>query len=190
MAKSKKSAAKNRPAQKVQPAKAKKPAPKKALKKVQTKSAKAKPAKSKAVKTKLVAKATKKAPVKKSVLTSVAAKPSSAKPATKQQPNKTIDYSQVMTPLGDRLVVRLISAERVTAGGLIIPETVSTVEGHLKGEVLAAGTGARSKKGHKRPLDVSVGDQIYFNQYSATKITFGLEDLHIVKEVDVLGVVQ
>lgn len=105
-------------------------------------------------------------------------------------PTKTIDYAKVVTPLGDRLVVRLVVAERMTPGGLYIPDTVSDVQGHLKGEVLAAGSGARNKKGNKRPLDVIVGDKIYFNEYSATKINFGLEELHIVKETDVLGVVK
>lgn len=117
-----------------------------------------------------------------------------AKPVTKltaKAPLKsTVDYSKVVTPLGDRLVVRLVANERMTAGGLYIPDTVSNVQGHLKGEVLAAGAGNRSKKGLKRPLDVTVGDQIYFDQYSATKINFGLEELHIVKEIDVLGVAQ
>jgi chaperonin GroES len=101
-----------------------------------------------------------------------------------------VDYSKVVTPLGDRLVVRIVTQERMTAGGLYIPDTVSDVQGHLKGEVLAAGTGVRNKKGHKRPLDVAVGDQIYFEQYSTTKVNFGSEELHIVKEVDVLGVAK
>ena len=152
---------------------------------VKAKTVKAKPAKKVAAKT-----PAKKVTAKKPTAQKVAAKPVMTKPVGKSQLTKTIDYTKVMTPLGDRLVVRLISAERVTVGGLIIPDTVSTVEGHLKGEVLAAGTGLRSKKGHKRPLDVSVGDKIYFNQHSATKVTFGLEELHIVKEVDVLGVAQ
>ena len=149
-----------------------------------SKSGKSKPAKAK------------KAPVATKKAIKVVAKKAAvkAKPATKTvvktvaKKTTPVDYSKVMTPLGDRLVVRLVSKERVTPGGLFIPDTVSNIQGHLKGEVLAAGTGARNKKGHKRPLDVTVGDQIYFDQYSATKINFGHEELHIVKEIDVLGV--
>lgn len=154
--------------------KAKKPAPKKAKSKL---SKVTKVLKTKIVKTK--AKSSEKIVQK-----------MAAKPTVKSSVVRKLDYSKAVTPLGDRLVVRLISADRMTAGGLYIPDTVSQVEGHMKGEVLAAGKGILNKKGHKRPLDVTVGDQIYFNQYSATKVTFGGEELHIVKEVDVLGVAQ
>lgn len=156
---------------------------------------KAKPVKAKALKTK--PKTTKPVKSAKSGKTKKAAPLSAKNLKTKTIPQKTtttptkkVDYAKVLTPLGDRLVVRLVTAERMTAGGLYIPDTVSNVQGHLKGEVLAAGSGARNKKGNKRPLDVTVGDKIYFNEYSTTKITFGLEELHIVKEIDVLGVAQ
>lgn len=102
-----------------------------------------------------------------------------------------IDYTQVITPLGDRLVVRSVNnGERVTAGGLIIPDTVSQATGFIKAEVLAIGSGALSKKGHLKPLDVQVGDQILFSEYAGTKIKFGSEELQIIHETDVMGVVE
>lgn len=158
-------------AMKAKKASPKKVAPKKALPKT---------AKTKSVKTKPAKAAAPKANVQKPT----------AKPVAKAQPTKTVDYTKVVTPLGDRIVVRIIAGERMTAGGLYIPDTAISIEGHVKGEVLAVGTGTLNKKGHKRPLDVTVGDKIYFNGYSATKVNFGTEELHIVKEVDVLGVAQ
>ncbi len=166
-------------------AKKKKPAPKAKL----AKAKKAAPTKSK--KSAVKAKAVKTKPVKSKK--AVAAKPTTKKTSLGKITTtsvKAIDYSKVVTPLGDRLVVRIVSAERMTAGGLYIPDNASSVQGHLKGEVLAAGTGNRNKKGQKRPLDVSIGDTVYFNEHSTTKVKLGLEELHIVKEADVLGVVQ
>lgn len=183
MAKAKKKMKSAKPMKKAPAKKAAKPAKKMAVKKPQAAKAapkKAAPAK-KAAKTSAKTTKTKSTPTKASAAQSISVKP---KPISK------IDYSKAVTPLGDRLIVRLLAAERVTAGGIIIPDTASTVQGHLKGEVLAAGTGNRNKKGQKRPLDVTVGDQIYFNEYSSTKINFGLEELHIVNETDVLGVAQ
>lgn len=104
-------------------------------------------------------------------------------------PPKNVDYSKAITPLGDRLVIKLESRERVTAGGLIIPETVSQATGFLRAKVLAVGHGAFSKKGHLKPMDVKKGDTILFSQHAGMKIQFNSEDLQIIKETDVMGVV-
>lgn len=101
-----------------------------------------------------------------------------------------IDYTKAITPLGERLVVKVVSAERVTAGGLIIPESVSDSTGFLKATVLAVGNGAKNKKGHLKPLDVKTGDVVLFSKYSGTAVQFNSEDLQIIKESDVMGIVQ
>lgn len=156
-----------------------KPAPKKAMK-PNKKSAK----KQTSAKKPVAKKASTKKIVSKKPTVKVAA------PVVKSQPKLSVDFSKAVTPLADRVLVRLTTAERVTPGGLIIPDNVSTVQGHLKGHVLAVGTGVRSKKGFKRPLDVMIGDQIYFSERASTKISFNGEDLHIVRESDVLGVTK
>lgn len=130
----------------------------------------------------------KKTVVKKAVKRSAQIKSTPKKVTVKVQ-SKKIDYTRAVTPLGERLVVRLIQAEQVTAGGLIIPGTVSMSTGYLKGIVLAVGSGLKNKKGHLKPLDVQVGDTILFQSYNSTKIEFNLEELHIVNESDVLGIV-
>ncbi len=148
----------------------------------------------KAVK-KVVKKAAKKA-VKKltnKVKTKAIIKPVAKKPVSTLKPKVNIDYSLVVTPLGDRIVTRPEKAggEKVTAGGLIIPDTVNTVAGYIKAEVLAVGTGVQNKKtGSKKPLDVQVGDFILFSDYAGTKIQFNSEDILIVHESDVMGIVQ
>lgn len=111
-----------------------------------------------------------------------------AKPAPQQKIN--IDYSKAITPLADRLVVRLVQGERVTAGGLIIPDSVNTATGYLKGFVLAIGSGTKNKKGFVRPMDVKTGDTVLFSEYSGIKVKFNSEDLQIIKETDVMGIVQ
>ncbi|MBC7419601.1 MAG: co-chaperone GroES [Bdellovibrio sp.] len=112
-----------------------------------------------------------------------------AKP-TKAQPAKNVDYSKAITPLADRIVVRVESPERVTSGGLIIPETVSQAAGFLKATVLAVGAGGTNKKGMLRPLDVKVGDTVLFAEHSGTKVQFNSEDLQIIHEYDVMGIFQ
>ena len=112
------------------------------------------------------------------------------KPLVTAKPVKNIDYTKAITPLQDRLVVRLVSNERITAGGLIIPETASMAAGYLKAEVLAVGNGLKSKKGNLRPLDVKIGDQVLFSEYAGAKIQFNSEDLQIIHESDVMGILQ
>lgn len=161
-------------------AKAKAPA-KKAVKKT------AKPAPKKAAPKKVVAK---KSAAKKPVKKTTASKAVSAKLEFTKPVVKKIDYTKAITPLGDRLVVRLTQAERVSPGGLILPDSVSTTSGFLKGEVLATGHGTYTKKGHHKLLDVKVGDVILFSEYSSTKVKYNNEDLHIIHENEVLGVTE
>ncbi|SFY43530.1 chaperonin GroES [Paracoccus pantotrophus] len=91
-------------------------------------------------------------------------------------------------PLHDRILVRRIDAEEKTAGGLIIPD--SAKEKPQEGEVLAAGPGARSENGTLHPRDVKPGDRILFGKWSGTEIRLDGEDLLIMKESDVLGVIE
>lgn len=125
---------------------------------------------------------TKKSSVKPSIKTS--AKMPAAKPTSK------VDYSKAITPLGDRLVVRIVNNERVTAGGLIIPDTVSEAVGFLKATVLAVGRGTQSKKGFIKTMDVQIGDSVLFSQHAGTKVKFNAEELQIIHETDVMGIVQ
>lgn len=102
---------------------------------------------------------------------------------------KKIDLSHFVTPLDDRLIVQLSGAEKMTAGGLYIPDTVSDTSGNLQGSVVAVGRGHFTKKGHLRPMDVKVGDKVVFPEYAGSKITIQNEDLVILRESDVMGVV-
>ena len=111
-------------------------------------------------------------------------------PSVKKAAVVQIDYSKAVTPLGDRLVVRKSVAERLTAGGLIIPDMVNTTEGNIQAVVLATGSGSKNKKGHVRPMDVQVGDQVLFSQYAGTPIIFNNEELMIIHESDVLGILN
>lgn len=122
----------------------------------------------------------------------IAAKPL-AKATAFSKPSKPVkvkDYANAFTPLADRLVVRVVENEKITAGGIIIPDSASMVQGHLKGEVLAVGNGAKNKKGQVRPLDVKLGDFVLFAEYSGMKVEFNFEELQIVKESDIMGIVQ
>jgi chaperonin GroES len=89
-------------------------------------------------------------------------------------------------PLHDRVVVRRIEAEAKTKGGIIIPDTAK--EKPQEGEIVAVGAGARDESGKIVPLDVKAGDRILFGKWSGTEIKFDGEDLLIMKEADVMGV--
>ncbi|WP_187972793.1 co-chaperone GroES [Aquibium microcysteis] len=91
-------------------------------------------------------------------------------------------------PLHDRILVRRIEAEEKTAGGIIIPDTAK--EKPSEGEVIAVGPGARDEAGKLVELDVKVGDRILFGKWSGTEIKLGGEDLLIMKESDVMGVIE
>jgi chaperonin GroES len=91
-------------------------------------------------------------------------------------------------PLGDRVLVRRVEEEERTRGGIIIPDTAK--EKPQEGEVIAVGPGARDEDGKAVPLDVKAGDRILFGKWSGTEVKVDGEDLLIMKESDILGVVE
>ncbi|MDD3837889.1 MAG: co-chaperone GroES [Phenylobacterium sp.] len=91
-------------------------------------------------------------------------------------------------PLGDRVLVRRVEEEEKTRGGIIIPDTAK--EKPQEGEVIAVGPGARDETGKIQPLDVKVGDRILFGKWSGTEVKLNGEDLLIMKESDILGVLE
>jgi chaperonin GroES len=90
-------------------------------------------------------------------------------------------------PLQDRVLIRRIEEEEKTKGGIIIPDTAK--EKPMEGEVIAAGPGTRSDDGKLHPLDVKVGDRVLFGKWSGTEIKIDGEDLVVMKESDIMGVV-
>ena len=91
-------------------------------------------------------------------------------------------------PLHDRIVVKRIDAEEKSAGGIIIPDTAK--EKPSQGEVLAVGPGARDESGKLVALDVKVGDIVLFGKWSGTEVKLDGEDLLIMKESDVMGIIE
>jgi len=91
-------------------------------------------------------------------------------------------------PLHDRVLVRRVEAEEKTAGGIIIPD--SAKEKPAEGVVVAAGTGAHSDNGTVTPLEVKEGDRVLFGKWSGTEVKVDGEDLLIMKESDILGIVS
>jgi chaperonin GroES len=91
-------------------------------------------------------------------------------------------------PLHDRVLVRRVTAEEKTAGGIIIPDTAK--EKPQEGEVIAAGPGARNEKGELVALDVKEGDRVLFAKWSGTEVKIDGEDVLIMKESDILGIVE
>jgi chaperonin GroES len=91
-------------------------------------------------------------------------------------------------PLHDRVLVRRVEAEEKTAGGIIIPDTAK--EKPQEGEVIAVGSGARNESGDVTPLEVQAGDRILFGKWSGTEVKLDGEDLLIMKESDILGIVE
>jgi chaperonin GroES len=98
------------------------------------------------------------------------------------------EKSMTFRPLHDRILVRRVEAEEKTAGGIIIPDTVK--EKPQEGEVVAAGPGARDDSGQLQPLDVKPGDRILFGKWSGTEIRLDGEELLIMKESDVMGIIE
>ena len=90
-------------------------------------------------------------------------------------------------PLHDRVLVRRIEAEEKTAGGIIIPD--SAKEKPSEGEIVAVGTGTKAEDGKVTPLDVKAGDRILFGKWSGTEVKLEGEDLLIMKESDIMGIV-
>jgi chaperonin GroES len=91
------------------------------------------------------------------------------------------------TPLHDRVLVRRVEREDKTKGGLIIPDTAK--EKPAEGEIVAVGAGARDEDGDRIAMDVKVGDRILFGKWSGTEIKIDGEDLLIMKESDILGII-
>ncbi|MCJ7995373.1 co-chaperone GroES [Rhizobium cremeum] len=91
-------------------------------------------------------------------------------------------------PLHDRILVRRVESEEKTKGGIIIPDTAK--EKPQEGEVVAVGPGARNDAGQIQALDVRVGDRILFGKWSGTEIKINGEDLLIMKESDVMGIIE
>jgi chaperonin GroES len=90
-------------------------------------------------------------------------------------------------PLHDRVVVRRVESETKTAGGIIIPDTAK--EKPQEGEIVAVGPGARDDKGQVQALDVKAGDRVLFGKWSGTEVKVNGEDLLIMKESDIMGVI-
>ena len=91
-------------------------------------------------------------------------------------------------PLHDRVIVRRLTGEEKSAGGIIIPDTAK--EKPMEGEVIAVGPGARNEQGHIVALDVQAGDRVLFGKWSGTEVKLDGEELLIMKESDIMGVVE
>jgi chaperonin GroES len=91
-------------------------------------------------------------------------------------------------PLHDRVLIRRVEAEEKSAGGIIIPDTAK--EKPMEGEVVSVGPGARDDTGKVQPLDVKAGDRVLFGKWSGTEIKLDGEDLIIMKESDIMGIID
>ncbi len=91
-------------------------------------------------------------------------------------------------PLQDRVLIRRLEQEEKTSGGIIIPDTAK--EKPMEGEVVAAGPGVRGEDGTLHPLDVKAGDRVLFGKWSGTEVKVDGEELVIMKESDILGVIE
>jgi chaperonin GroES len=91
-------------------------------------------------------------------------------------------------PLHDRVVVRRIDQETTSPGGIVIPD--SAKEKPIQGEIVAAGNGKIMENGDVRPLDVKVGDKVLFGKYSGTEVKIGDEEMLVMREEDIMGVVE
>jgi chaperonin GroES len=93
-----------------------------------------------------------------------------------------------LRPLQDRVLIRRVEPEAKTAGGILIPDTAQ--EKPMEGEVVAVGPGARDADGKVHPLDVKAGDRVLFGKWSGTEVKLDGEDLMIMKESDIMGLVE
>jgi chaperonin GroES len=93
-----------------------------------------------------------------------------------------------LRPLHDRVIVKRMEEERMSAGGIVIPD--SATEKPVRGEVLAVGNGKILDNGEKRPLDISVGDKILFGKYSGTEVKVDGEELLVMREEDIMAVIE
>lgn len=133
--------------------------------------------------------AAKKTKTKKSVAKKAAPK-LTGKAITKLQKQINDTIEQLFTPLDNFVVVTVTSKDRVTAGGLIIPETVQQTSGNIQGSVVSVGRGHVKKNGKLVPMDVKVGDNILFPQFSGVKYLINNREMIFVRETDILGVIS
>jgi chaperonin GroES len=91
-------------------------------------------------------------------------------------------------PLHDRVIIRRMEEERTSAGGIVIPDTAT--EKPIQGEVIAVGNGKILENGEVRPLDVKVGDRVLFGKYSGTEVKVSGEEVVVMREEDIMGVVE
>ncbi len=91
-------------------------------------------------------------------------------------------------PLQDRVIVKRMEEETTSAGGIVLPD--SATEKPLRGEVIAVGPGKTLDSGEKRPLEVSVGDTVLFGKYSGTEVKLDEEELLVMREEDIMGVIE
>ncbi|MBT5107234.1 MAG: co-chaperone GroES [Rhodospirillaceae bacterium] len=91
-------------------------------------------------------------------------------------------------PLHDRVLLRRVEEEGKTAGGIIIPDTAQ--EKPMEGEIISVGSGSRNEKGEITPLDVKAGDKVLFGKWSGTEVKLDGEELLIMKESDIMGIVE
>ena len=93
-----------------------------------------------------------------------------------------------LRPLHDRVIVKRMEEERLSAGGIVIPD--SATEKPIRGEVIAAGNGKILENGEKRELDVQVGDTVLFGKYSGTEVKVDGEELLVMREEDIMAVIE
>jgi chaperonin GroES len=91
-------------------------------------------------------------------------------------------------PLHDRVIVRRLEEERKSPGGIVIPDTAK--EKPIQGEIVAVGQGKLLEDGKVKPLDVKVGDKVLFGKYSGTEVKIGNEELLVMREEDIMGVIE
>jgi chaperonin GroES len=97
-------------------------------------------------------------------------------------------YTMKIRPLHDRVIVKRMEEERTSPGGIVIPD--SATEKPIKGEVIAAGNGKILENGDVRALDVKVGDTVLFGKYAGTEVKVDGEELLVMKEDDIVGVIE
>lgn len=96
--------------------------------------------------------------------------------------------SMNIRPLHDRVIIRRIEEERTSPGGIVIPDTAT--EKPIQGEVTAVGKGKILEKGEIRPLDIRIGDKVLFGKYSGTEVKIGGEELLVMREEDIMAVIE
>ncbi len=105
-------------------------------------------------------------------------------------PSQKVQTEGMVTPLDDRVIIQILESEKVTPGGLIIPDTAQGNPGNKLGIVLSVGKGHRNKQGKLKPMDVKVGDKVVFSEYKGSKIQHQGKELVILRESDVMGILD